>query len=66
MKVNKLDGKGIFLTPESALDHNFIAYICEAIEAKETKMQEKLRSTIASTYESPLQDSQPLIIGSQP
>lgn len=37
MKLTKLGGKGILLTPQTAMEENFIYYLSEMIEAKEAK-----------------------------
>lgn len=37
MKLIKLDDKGILLTPQTAMEENFIHYLSEMIEAKEAK-----------------------------
>jgi len=65
MKLTKLDNESILIKPETALDHNFLFYLAELIEAREAMIHKELKA-IASNYESPSQDSQPLIIGPQP
>lgn len=62
MKFTKLNDKGILLTPQTAAEENFIYYLGEMIEAKEAKFL----NNHALELQSSVQDSQPLIIGSQP
>lgn len=61
MKLTKLDDKGILLTPQTAMEENFIYYLSEMIEAKEGKFI----SDHALELQSLAEDSPPLTTGSR-
>ena len=56
----------ITLKPQTALDHNFLFYFSEAIEARNEKTITGLGLTPVLKCQSHAQDIQPLIIGSEP
>lgn len=62
MKLTKLSDKGILLTPQTAMEENFIYYLSEMIETKEAKFL----SAHALELQSLAEDSPPLTAGTQP
>lgn len=66
MVLIKHPDSSITLKPQTALDHNFLIYLCEAIKARSEKLISGLGSVPASECQSHAQDIQPLIIGSEP
>jgi hypothetical protein len=47
MRLTKIDGKGILLTPRTAREQSFLDYLVEMIEARETKFLSDLDARLA-------------------
>ena len=66
MKIIKHKDQSMTFVPQTALDHSFLIYLHEAVEARTEKIIIDLGSAPYAESQSHAQDAQPLIIGAQP